>query len=436
MTPLQAAEEVRLRLRENGYLAFLVGGCVRDLLLGRQPKDYDITTDATPQQVMEIFPKTIPVGAAFGVVIVVEAGIQIEVATFRADGDYTDGRRPDTVSYSKEPIEDVVRRDFTINGLLSVGSVNPENVAEYEATLRDATDRVTIGDQTYGIVDFVDGIADLDAKIIRCIGNPEDRFKEDALRMLRAVRFAAQLGFEIEEKTFNAIQTHAERTTMISRERIAMELFKLVTAPFPVEGLLPFVTTGLIDYVLPSLGYEGNFITTLRRFTKFPTTDSLKGMAMLLAEHEYETVVYVVERLKLSNEQAEVITNALKYGNRIGNLDILSLAEIKRLARIPGILIGVDLFEQEVAILGQVFNPQMQAAIDRLRNFTHEDIYPQPLITGDDLIEMGLKPGPSFTTLLGAVETQQLNGNLVSAEEAKKFILEQLTPEGANGHSA
>ena len=428
MTAQNAAEKVRTRLSQHSFQAFLVGGCVRDLLLGRKPKDFDITTNALPEEVISLFPKTIPVGAAFGVVVVVEDGHQIEVATFRTDGEYSDARRPNTVSYSTDVREDVQRRDFTINGLLCVGTADTSTVAAYEASLKGANTHITIGGETYGIADHVGGLADLNTKVIRCIGEPLDRFNEDALRMLRAVRFAAQLGFEIEEKTLKAIDAKAPAIKKISKERIAAELFKLVSAPFPVRGLVPLVTTGLADFILPYDG--GDFADTLRRFTLFPTTDPLKGMAMLLVNYDYETAMYFLNELKLSTEQKNVLEGALHNDGDTNNLDCLTLAELKKLARRSGIQINLDLYEQEVAMeRGTDTNEKWVEAIRKLRNFTQDDIHPKPLVTGDDLIAMGLKPGPIFTKLLGALETEQLNGTLTTPATALRFVQELAAQE-------
>jgi tRNA nucleotidyltransferase/poly(A) polymerase len=426
ITAQAAAEKVRRTLDQHNFQAFLVGGCVRDLLLGRKPKDFDITTNATPEEVMNLFPKTIPVGAAFGVIVVVEGGHQIEVATFRTDGTYSDARRPDSVSYSVDVREDVQRRDFTINGLLCVGAADTSTVAAYDASLKGASTHITIGDEfnskTYGIMDHVGGLADLNAKVIRCIGNPVDRFTEDALRMLRAVRFAAQLGFEIEAKTLEAIDAKAPTIKKISKERIAAELFKLVTAPFPVKGLVPLVTTGLANFILPYDG--GDFADTLRRFTMFPTPDPLKGIAMLVVNYDYETACTFFNELKLSTEQKDVLEGALHNDGDTNNLDCLTLAELKKLARRPGIQINLDLFEQTVAMSRDTTEPEWAEAIRKLRNFTKDDMYPKPLVTGDDLIAMGLKPGPIFTKLLGALETEQLNGTMTTHATALRFVQE------------
>jgi poly(A) polymerase len=434
MNAQQAAEKVRSTLTGNGYQAFLVGGAVRDLIIGRPVKDFDITTDAVPEEIVKIFPKTIPVGAAFGVIVVVQDEIQIEVATFRADGDYTDGRRPDTVGYSKTAKEDVVRRDFTINGLLLT---HPGRIAQFveEDTV---TDLIEEG----AVVDYVGGLADLDRRVIRCIGNPEDRFTEDALRMLRAVRFAAQLGFEIEKNTEAAICKMAHTINKVSKERIAAELFRLVSAPFPVKGLVPLVTTGLATRVAPWLSARfapSYFAHTLRRFATYPTTDPLKGMAMLLEDYDRtRDCDHFLHELKLSNEQIEIIEGAL---TPIGDLDCMNLSQLKKLARMPGIHIALDLFEQTCGIDGgtgnaldgttQILSLQANAnfaeAIAKLRGFTPEEIRPRPLATGDDLIAMGLKPGPVFTKLLGALEIEQLNETVKTREEALEFLTMKAT---------
>src|SRR5580692_250368 len=204
MLARELANSICDRLQRNEHQALLVGGCVRDLLLGREPADYDVTTDATPERVMELFPESIAVGAQFGVVLVPRDGLKVEVATFRSDVGYSDGRHPDRVVYSKTPQEDVQRRDFTINGLL----------------MRHDTGEV---------LDFVEGQADLAAGIIRAIGEPSRRFAEDKLRMLRAVRFAARFGYTIEPATFVAIRKHAKEIGIVSAERIREELTKLLT---------------------------------------------------------------------------------------------------------------------------------------------------------------------------------------------------------------
>src|SRR5579864_3008608 len=228
VTPRELANSICDVLRRNGYQALLVGGCVRDLLLGREPADYDVTTEATPEQVMELFPESIAVGAQFGVVLVPRDGLKVEVATFRSDIGYSDGRHPDRVVYSKTAEEDVQRRDFTINGLL-------------------------MRHDTGEILDYVDGQADLKAGVIRAIGVADRRFTEDKLRMMRAVRFAARFEFEIEHKTFASIRKHAGAVTDVSAERIREELTKLLTEGAARLGFELLEKSWLLSIVLPEI---------------------------------------------------------------------------------------------------------------------------------------------------------------------------------------
>ena len=228
VTARELANSICDTLLRNGHQALLVGGCVRDLLLGREPADYDVTTDATPERVMELYPESIAVGAQFGVVLIPRDGLKVEVATFRSDVGYSDGRHPDRVVYSRTPEEDVQRRDFTINGLLM---------------------RHDSGE----ILDFVDGQADLRAGVIRAIGEPDRRFAEDKLRMMRAVRFAARFGFDIERKTFASIRKHAGAVTDVSAERIREELTKLLTEGAARRGFELLEKAWLLSIVLPEI---------------------------------------------------------------------------------------------------------------------------------------------------------------------------------------
>ena len=382
MKPITAAEIVIATLNRNGFEAFLVGGCVRDTVLGRTPKDFDVTTNATPEQVAALFDKTLEVGASFGVVVVIIEEIQIEVATFRTDGQYSDARRPDSVSFSTSAKEDVVRRDFTINGLLM-------NNGE--------------------VVDHVGGLEDIGAEVIRAIGNPEARFTEDALRMLRAVRFAAQLGFEIEEETFNAIVLLRANIQHVSRERVAVELIKIVTAPFAGEGILALIGTGLLEEIFTQEFVAATSLPRLlTRFRECKTTDPVKGLAMFFA-NSLAGVREAVNSLKLSNEVSTAVLNAVATPEEL--LTATSTAARKRLARKPGFFVGLDLFEQNGGVGTEFF-----------RKLTPEEINPAPFVTGRDLIAQGLKPGPLFGRLLNTLETAQLNGEITTREEAETFL--------------
>lgn len=414
LTERDAALQVIRTLQNLGFEAFLVGGCVRDIMLSREPKDFDVTTNARPDDVQRIFDKTIPVGASFGVIVVVQYGHQIEVATYRADGEYTDARRPDTVSYNNEAKEDIVRRDFTMNGLLltppmafHVKGVEAEHIGMYDG---------------YGYVDFVGGKEDIENKIIRAIGDPVARFTEDALRMLRAVRFAAQLGFEIEQGTLKAIVRMRENLTKISRERVAAELLKLVTAPFPVRGLAPLFHTGLARFVFtPEFVDSLKFARTLERFEEEQPFDPLLGLTMLLVDADAGVADKVLDSLKLSSDQFKVVHSALtieRFAALYGHF-IKDAAAMKRLAREPGFKIALKLFEQDSRIGKSLHSAETVARIlAKYLSFAPGDIRPQPFVTGQDLIDMGLKPGPEFTDILRHIETLQLNGHLKSREEA------------------
>jgi tRNA nucleotidyltransferase/poly(A) polymerase len=395
-------------LQKCGYEAFLVGGCVRDMILGTEPKDFDVTTNALPQDVQDIFEKTLPVGASFGVVIVVIDGEQVEVATYRTDGLYSDGRRPDTVEYGKTAREDVERRDFTMNGLLLKCLGLP--------VLHDTVEAQ--------IVDYVGGIADIKAKIIRCIGDPNKRFTEDALRMMRAVRFAAKLGFDIEAETLKAITANAWKIAhTASRERIAMEMFNLLTAPSPVKGLVPLFASGLAAQVFPHEFMENILLgRTLQRFEQCPTTNPLLAMAMFLADTSNpETPMTMAQSLKLSNDEKTQIVTALLYVSAIPKARQYEPApsHFKRMMRVPGIELALEIaIQNEMLGITNVGLEALMSIVNDYRGLTPEEIYPKPLVTGDDLIAMGLKPSPVFRTVLYQVEEDQLNGILTDREAA------------------
>lgn len=391
--------KVQDRLIEKGFEAYLVGGCVRDRLLGRQPKDYDITTNALPEQVQAIFGSTVPVGAKFGVVVVVKDDTQVEVATYRADGAYTDGRRPDEVKFSASAREDVIRRDFTMNGLLL------------------KADHSVFDDN--GIVDYVDGVRDIEKKLIRAIGDPNVRFAEDALRMLRACRFAAQLNFKIEAETLAAIERNASLLRVISAERVAAELFKIFMTPHPLKGLVPFFATGLARYALPkSFINTSLFIYTMQRFKQFSAAkDPLLGMAMFLADAPPSESLAMAHFLKLSNEQKEQLVNArmvhLPTLQASMRGEFVTLSRMKRMARREGLEIALELFIQDEVIGKSNFGFEaVMELVRQYRAFTPEQIRPVPLVTGQDLIAMGLEPGPVFGEILTDVETGQLEGTL------------------------
>jgi tRNA nucleotidyltransferase/poly(A) polymerase len=404
---LAAHVKVMHTLEHHGFEAFLVGGCVRDRLLQRQSKDFDVTTNATPDEVRAIFPKTIPVGAKFGVVVVVMDGVQIEVATYRADGAYTDGRRPDEVTYSKSAKDDVTRRDFTMNGLLmnSLGE----------------------------ITDYVEGQADINRGIIRAIGDPNVRFTEDALRMLRAVRFAAQLGFEIEIRTLEAIRDNARLLKVISRERVAAELFKIFSAPFPLKGIVPFISTGLFRYALPdNFAEQANMTRTIQRFGTFTANkDAMLGMGMFFADLEYlgHNADRLADYLKLSTAQKEEIVYMRYHVTRFGQHltgDLLTEATLKRKLRTPGVELALEIMTQNEVMGKTNFGFEaLMGFVHKVRAYTPEQIKPKPLVTGKDLIDAGIPAGPIFTSILFDVESHQLNGVFTTKEQGMSFVRER-----------
>ncbi len=424
-------------LRQTGHQAYLVGGCVRDLLLGREPADFDVATDATPNEVMEIFPETYAVGAQFGVVLVPsgkemgdDAGL-VEVATFRSDVGYSDGRHPDQVRFTKDPKEDVKRRDFTINGLLQ----DP------------ATDEV---------LDFVGGRKDLKVGIIRTIGDPEQRFTEDKLRMLRAVRFAARFQYEIEPKTFAAIQKLALQIHQVSRERLRDELTKILTEGHARSGFLLLDQTGLLHELLPEIEAmkgvaqppqfhpEGDvFVHTLLLLEHLPHTCSptLAWGALLhdvgkpptfrvapdriRFDQHVEVGVKMAEeicrRFRFSNEDTKQILALAQNHMRFADVQHMKDSTFKKFVRMPRFGEHLELHRIDcLASHGDL----------GLYQFTNEKIAvtpasimrPTPLITGDDLIEAGYKPGPRFKVILSAVEDGQLEGRLQSKNDALELV--------------
>ncbi len=422
-------------LRGSGYQALLVGGCVRDLLLGRQPADYDVTTDATPDHVMALFPESIAVGAQFGVILIPRDGLKVEVATFRSDVGYSDGRHPDRVVYSKTPQEDVQRRDFTINGLLM---------------------RHDSGE----VLDFVGGQTDLEAKIIRAIGEPDRRFKEDKLRMMRAVRFAARFGFEIEADTFRAIRRHVAEIHQVSPERLREELTKMLTEGAARQAFELLDETWLLRQVLPEIGAmkgveqpqqfhpEGDvWIHTrmmleglpkevsptlawgvlLHDVGKPPTFQSAAETGDRIRFNNHVEVGVrmaeaICERFRFSNEDTEQILALVDNHMKFGAVEEMRASTLKKFVRLPR-------FEEHLALhrldcLSSHRNLDSYEFVQRFLEVTPpEQVRPERLLTGDDLQEMGFKPGPLFSQILQALEESQLEGQIRTREEAQEFVL-------------
>jgi poly(A) polymerase len=445
----QAAAEIVRTLRHRGYQAYLVGGCVRDLLLGREPADYDVATDATPDQVMSIFPETYAVGAQFGVVLVpvdqfgswqstdsrnskLETRNCIEVATFRNDGLYSDGRHPDQVSYTKSPEEDVRRRDFTINGLL----LDPLN-----------------HDQ---VLDFVGGRDDLKAGIIRTIGDPERRFREDKLRMLRAVRFAARFEYSIDQRTMEAIRKLAREIAQVSRERVRDELVKMLTEGRARKAFELLDESSLLAEVLPEVAKmkgvrqppqfhpEGDvWVHTLLLLEKLPAGVSpTLALGALLhdvgkpptfriapdrirfdnhAEIGARMAEQICQRLRLSNHDTEQVVSLVGNHMRFAEVQRMRESTLKRFLRLPKFDEQLELHRIDCESSHRELG-LYQFVREKLESTPPEKIRPQPLVTGDDLIALGYSPGPRFKEMLAAAEDAQLEGRVRSAEEAREFV--------------
>ncbi|MGC1450769.1 MAG: CCA tRNA nucleotidyltransferase [Candidatus Sulfotelmatobacter sp.] len=432
-------------LRQRGFRAYLVGGCVRDLLLGREPRDYDVATNATPDQVMGIFPQTYAVGAQFGVVLVPapdggEAGgvsevsskaRAVEVATFRSDIGYSDGRRPDEVRFSPDPREDVARRDFTINGML-LDPVSGE------------------------VLDFLGGRKDLEAGIVRTVGDPERRFGEDKLRMLRAVRFAARFEYTIEPATFAAMQKLAHEIEVVSRERVRDELTRMLTEGRARRAFLLLDECGLLTHVLPEISVmkgveqpaefhpEGDvFVHTLLLLDNLPSPcpmtlawgallhDVGKPPTFRVApdrirfDGHVEVGVKMAEeicrRLRFSNDETEQILALVDNHMRFGHAMRMKESTLKKFLRMPAFdehlaLHRADCLASHRNLSTYDFIRQKRAEIPL------EKMRPSPLVTGADLIAEGHVPGPKFRVILTAVEDAQLEGRLVSRDAALQFV--------------
>jgi len=430
-------------LREAGYQAYFVGGCVRDLILGREPADYDVTTNATPQQVMSIFPETYAVGAQFGVVLVPalksarDDNRVVEVATFRCDVGYSDGRRPDEVRYSQDPREDVERRDFTINGLL-LDPLKPGSLEEE-------------------VVDFVGGRKDITAGIIRTIGDPELRFTEDKLRLLRAVRFAARLGYEIEPLTFAALRKLTPMIHQVSRERVADELNKMLTEGRARRAFELLDSSGLLREVLPEISAmkgvaqppqyhpEGDVWThTLMLLENLPQPGFGKQGSLTLAwgallhdvgkpptftvapdrirfnghvEVGVKMAEEICRRLRFSNANTGQILSLIQHHMQFADMPRMKESTLKKFLRLPQF--DEHLEQHRLDCMASHGDLSLyNFAREKLAAIPAEKMRPAPLLTGDDLIQLGHAPGPRFKEILTAAEDAQLEGKLHSKDEA------------------
>jgi poly(A) polymerase len=425
------AVEIVRRLQHAGFAAFWVGGCVRDFLLGRQPQDLDIATDAKPEQVEKLFKKTIPVGRKFGVMVVVESNQQFQVATFRAEVDYQDGRRPEKVVFASAEA-DALRRDFTVNGLF------------YDPL-------------TEKINDWVGGEKDLRAKIIRTIGAPAERFAEDHLRLLRAVRFAAQLGFEIEPKTFAAVKSFAPKIKLISAERIRDELLKLFRPPHTARGLVLLRDSGLLEQILPELKAtisceqspdyhpEGSVFNHIRLMLEKlpPGANELLPWAVLLhdiakpvtAERDAESgVIHFYGHEKVGAEMARAILNRLRFPKKQIDeiaacvLHHMQFKDVKqmRTATLRRLLLRetfpLELELHRLDCLGSHGDLELyDFLIQQAEELKKKPAIRPPLLTGDDLIKLGMKPGPAMGALLAEIREKQLADELKTPRQARAW---------------
>jgi len=452
-------------LRSAGYDAYLAGGCVRDLLLGRNPQDYDVATSATPDVVLNLFPRTFAVGAHFGVVLVaspidsecIEGSVAercvTEVATFRSDGVYSDGRHPDEVRYTKTAAEDVQRRDFTVNGLL----LDPLSSDWFSHEL--LTDPAALRP---AVLDFVGGLNDLDARLIRAIGRPEKRFEEDLLRLLRAARFAARFGFEIEPVTFTAMRKQAARIHAVSCERIREELTKMLTEGHARRAFELLDQSDLLVQVLPEVSKmkgvaqppqyhpEGDvWIHTLMLLEQLepgcsatlawgallhdvgkPSTFRVAPDRIRFDGHVEVGVAIGAEicrRFRFSNDETHQILALIENHMRFADAPRMKASTLKRFFRLVDFPEHLSLHRMDC--LAAHRNLEIFDFVrESYESLPQEEVRPAPLITGRELIDAGYTPGPSFKEILQAVEDAQLEGAITTPGEAMSLVREKFGP--------
>jgi poly(A) polymerase len=431
MSPRESATELARRLRDAGHVALFAGGCVRDGLLGVEPKDFDIATSATPNQVLRLFPGANEVGAHFGVVIVRHHHHATEIATFRTDGSYHDGRRPESVTFST-PAEDAARRDFTINALF-------EDPFSGE------------------IIDHVGGLADLHGGLLRTVGDPTQRFNEDALRLLRAVRFATRLGFEIHPETRAAIDSLAPTLSRISIERIRDEFSRILTGPRRGQGFTLLTESGLIDTFIPEIRAligcdqppqwhpEGDVFTHTRIMLDLLDPDAPLALCLAVLLHDIakpptrsidetgrirfnghdalgaEMTTGILRRLKYPNQIIEDATFMVSRHMQFMHVQDMRVARVKQFMAAPTFPLEMELHRVDCAS-SNGFTDNYDFLRTKQQEFASEPIIPPPLISGRDLIARGLTPGPAFREILDAAQTDQLEGRLSTREDALAWL--------------
>jgi poly(A) polymerase len=432
MSPMEkTAREVAQRLRANGHIAYFAGGCVRDMVRGLAAKDFDIATDATPEIVQKIFSHTYAVGAHFGVVVVVENGLNFEVATFRSDGAYLDHRHPADVRFSS-PEEDAKRRDFAINGMF----FDPEKNE---------------------VIDFVGGRTDLAAKLVRAIGDPAARFAEDRLRMLRAVRFATVLDYKIDNPTWDALVASAASINEISAERIREELLKIFLSPNRVRGWNLLDRSGLLRTVLPELDAmkgclqpeqfhpEGDVFEHTRLMLELLPEEVSAPLVLSVLFHDVAKPVTatvdetgrirfnehdrigaamtesIMERLRFSRAEIDAVVEMVRQHMVFKDVPNMRVAKLKRFMARTTFAEELELHRVDCASSHKMMD-NYEFLLQKREEFANEPIIPPPLVRGDDLIALGMKPGPKFGEILEAVETRQLEGTLKDRDEALDWV--------------
>lgn len=426
----QAAERICRRLTEAGHRALFAGGCVRDELLGRHPYDYDVATSAHPDEVERIFDHVVSVGKAFGVQVVRLDGVAVEVTTFRWEGPYLDGRRPVKVEFRDEQ-QDALRRDFTINALF------------YDP----------LEDQ---VLDYVGGREDLARRLIRAVGDPRERFAEDHLRLLRCVRIAAQLDFSIEAETLTALKELAHLIVKTSPERIRDELLRILTQNHAHRGFILLDETGLLPHILPEVDAmkgveqppefhpEGDVFThTLKALERLDNPSPTLALGLLLHDvgkpqtqtfedrirfngHEKvgaEMAEDVCKRLRMSTADTKRVVWLVGQHMRVNATSDMRESKLKRFVREDGFSELLELFR--IDCLASHGDLKIYAWLhDYVSTLEPEHAKPAPLLTGDDLKAMGYAPGPLFSEMLSALEDEQLEGRIQTADEARRFIAE------------
>lgn len=433
MTEGQAAADIARRLHEAGYEALLAGGCVRDRLLGREPKDYDIATSATPAQVLQLFPKGNEVGAHFGVILVRYQGYMVEIATFRTDGSYSDGRRPDSVVFATAR-EDAQRRDFTINGLFE----DPRSGA---------------------IIDHVGGQADLRDGVLRAIGDASSRFQEDSLRLMRAVRFSGSLGFAIEENTWQAVVQQAPLLARIAPERIRDELNRMLLHPSRARAFELLADSHLFTYFWPEVMAlrgceqppewhpEGDVFVHTRIMLEMLEPDAPLELALAVLLHDIakpptrtvdadaggrirfnghdalgaDMAADMLRRLRYSNEIIDAVVPMVARHMQFMNLQQMRTAKLKRFMASPTFDHELELHRVDCGS-SNGFTDNLDYLLAKREEFSREPLIPPPLVTGRDLIQAGMKPSPLFTEILDAIQVEQLEGRLHTREEALAYF--------------